>query len=236
MMLNPSIMIDEVLSSAQATVVRTRFDSAWKEAAEKLATMQPEPAQPSPMKRRKTLVPSDDDDDLLNLGDDDEYDAPALQSKLDPELEKIKFRGMRSADWTPFLIDDGIRGRRLDLFRMFADDKVRSEYPTATLLFESKGSAAITEAHEERVFRFSKLTKSPLRSNLSPLMLEAFVMIKHNIPTWKYLNDGLDYSRLWYLFKKTPNTLGDHDKPGEDTDEDDENEEYKDGEGQVESA
>ena len=96
------------------------------------------------------------------------------------------------------------------------------EYPVATLLFESKGAAQITEAHEERVFSFAKGTKNPYRSRLSPELLRGYVLIKYNIPVWEMLDGKLDYELLWEIFKKMKNTTGDHEHPGEDTSEDDE--------------
>jgi hypothetical protein len=134
--------------------------------------------------------------------------------------EKSAYLALTASALKKFVIDDGVRGRRLDMALMFADSKIREEFPIATLIYESKGASQITEAHEERVFRFAKATKSPQRTRLSPIILGAYVIIKHNIPFWEEL-EGLDYGLLWNIFKKTKNETGSHSKPGDDDTSDD---------------
>ena len=103
---------------------------------------------------------------------------------------------------------------------MFADPKIRDAYMIATILFECKGGSQITEAHEERVFKFAKLTKSQLRTRLGPLILSAFVKTRHKFPIWQRLY-GIDNDRLWEIFKTIPNSTGDHENSGKDDFEED---------------
>jgi len=138
-------------------------------------------------------------------------------------MELAQFLNMKKSEWARFVIDDGIRGKRVDMQLMYADTHIRSNYPASSLLFESKGGGQSAEAHQERVFKLAKLTKTALRTRLSPILLSAFVRIAHNIPLWELFNGGLDFDRLWQLFKQTLNITGDHCNPGDKTDVDDEN-------------
>ena len=127
---------------------------------------------------------------------------------------------LKPKDYREFIISDGVRGKRLDMFQMFANPKIRDDFKIASFLFESNGGSQITEAHEERVFKFAKLTKAPLRTRLGPVILSAFVKIRHNFPIWQRLY-GIDYDRLWEIFKTNTNSTGDHENPGgPDTEED----------------
>ena len=226
MSLNPSLQLERILPEAQRRLTTVIFEAAWQEAAENLKALQPEPALPSPHKRRKAHDDDDDDDDdsMLDVTDDrpSEPGATASRGEMDSNVQLAKFKSLPKAKWSKFIIDDGIRGKRLDMAAMYAHGEIRAEFPIATMLYESKGSAQVTEAHEERVFRFAKLTKTPQRASLSPVLLTAFVIIKHNFPVWEMLFGKIDFDRVFELFKTTLNTTGEHDNPGGETDEDDE--------------
>ena len=223
MCLNPSLALDKILPPAQLTAARVVFERAWKQAASRLADLRPEPALPSPHKRRKAAVEDDDDDSMLDVNDEEPGDVGTSREDRTADVELAMFRNLTKADWAKYIIDDGVRGKRLDMAAMYANAKIRSEFPIATMLYESKGSAQVTEAHEERVFRFAKLTKTPQRSTLSPVLLKAFVIIRHNFPVWEMLYGKIDFDHLYDLFKQTSNTTGEHDNPGGETDEDGDN-------------
>lgn len=220
MMLNPSVNLAKLMDPSQVNLAEAWFGAAWTEAGLIIAEIQPT-RHASPHKRRRVggECDDDDDDDLLDLGSGDEANeaTPAHNSLA----EMAQFLAMTSSEYKGFVMNDGVRGRRVDLTLMYADETIRKKYPTATLMYESKGSAQITEAYEERVFKFAKATKAPMRSRLSPQILSAFVTIRHNLRVWEMLHGGLDYEHLWSLFKNTKNTTGDHTKPGDETSEDD---------------
>jgi len=232
MMLNPYIHVDKVLPEAQYRAAVVAFNSTWDAAAALHASRQPAPAPPSPNTRRvhprreaaTGTAATDDADD-----EPDEYcgagvgvTAVTATPVHDAAKEKADYLALEAKpdSYTKFLITDGIRKKRLDMFLMFADPEIRDKYPIATIIFESKGCAQVTEAHEERVFRFAKLTKNPLRTRLSPMMLAAFVIIRHNFPVWRKLY-GIDYDRLFEIFKTVKNNTGEHENNGATTEEDD---------------
>ena len=238
MSLNPAVKIRNLLPSAQCTAAKVVFQTVWDKSAKVYFDSQPEQDVRSPNQRRVRHRQSAAEDDFMALDDSDE-DTPALavaaaaaagarNARHSSSHEKELYEDMPHAEYKAFIIDDGIRGRRVDLTLMFADHGIRTKYPIATITFESLGCAQITEAHEERVFKFAKLTKNPLRTRLSPIMLSAFVIIRHNFPVWEKLY-GIDYDRLWDLFKSIKNTTGEHSNPGGDTEEDDVDSEIEEG-------
>jgi len=52
------------------------------------------------------------------------------------------------------------------------------------------------------------------------MMLAAFVIIRHNFPVWRKLY-GIDYDRLFEIFKTVKNNTGEHENNGATTEEDD---------------
>jgi len=191
MFLNPGINKQTLLGGDHLLHARRCFDDAWEKAADKFEEHQPAAQQQSPSKQRRRSNRSEDSDDDSNMfmHVDDDGDGAADANANRPRrhnasAEKAELLAMRSDEYARFRIQDGVRGCRIDLLKMYADPAIRSKYPAATMLFESKGAVQVTEAHEERVFRFAKLTKNPLRTRLSPALLEACVIIRQNIPVW----------------------------------------------------
>ena len=230
MMLNPYIHVDKVLPEAQYRAAVVAFNSTWDAAATLHASRQPAPAPPSPNTRRvhprheaaTGTAAADDADD-----EQDEYcgagvgiTAVTATPVHDAAKEKADYLALEAKpdSYKKFLITDGIRKKRLDMFLMFADLEIRDKYPIATIIFESKGCAQVTEAHEERVFRFAKLTKNPLRTRLSPMVLAPFVIIRHNFQVWRKLY-GIDYDQLFEIFKTVKNNTGEHENNGATTEE-----------------
>ena len=121
----------------------------------------------------------DDDDDDDDEGD--EEDVPSISRAL--ELERFKQIGKRD------IARATDKSGKFDVLLFWTLNK--DTFPIMYILALVFYGTLCTEANCERIFKFSGMTLSPLRTRLGPLILQAFVFVAHNEEFFSITDDEL---------------------------------------------